>query len=217
MPTLTMATFNPSFRVLAAALALSLLGGCGALSSLNTKPLRPNQYDLGPGGSATPPPAYGEAAARRAIALGEVDAPASVDNPAVLYRLAYADVQQQRPYGLARWSMSPPQLVRLRLRERLAQNRPVLNPGEGAVSRLLRVELEEFSQVFDAPDRSYGLVRLRATLLETTPTGEKLVAQRSFTEQRPAPSADAAGGVRALTASTDAAIAAVDQWLQETP
>jgi len=35
--------------------------------------------------------------------------------------------------------------------------------------------------------------------------------------QRPATSADAAGGVRALTAATDAAIEELDQWLQQAP
>jgi len=33
--------------------------------------------------------------------------------------------------------------------------------------------------------------------------------------QRPGPSADAPGGVRALTAATDAAIAELDTWLQK--
>jgi cholesterol transport system auxiliary component len=33
--------------------------------------------------------------------------------------------------------------------------------------------------------------------------------------QRPASSADAAGGVRALAAATDAAIVEIDQWVQQ--
>lgn len=207
---------NHKIRVFTGLCLLALLGGCGALASLNTKPLRPAQYDLGPSVTSTPA-VVTEVTGRKAIALGEIDAPASVDSPAVLYRLAYVDAQQPRPYATARWAMSPPQLLRLRLREKLGQSRPVLNPGEGAVSRLLRIDLEEFTHVFDAPDRSHGLVRLRATLLDTTPAGERLVAQRTFTEQRPAPSPDAAGGVRGLTLSTDAAIAAIDQWLKDTP
>jgi cholesterol transport system auxiliary component len=35
--------------------------------------------------------------------------------------------------------------------------------------------------------------------------------------QRPAPSADAPGGVRALTAATDAAIDEIATWLQQVP
>ena len=50
---------------------------------------------------------------------------------------------------------------------------------------------------------------------EVTPAGEKLISQRSVVVQRPAPSSDAVGGVRALTAATDGAIEEIDQWLQQ--
>jgi cholesterol transport system auxiliary component len=79
----------------------------------------------------------------------------------------------------------------------------------------LRIDLEEFTHLFTAPDASVGLVRLRATLVEVLPSGEKLIGQRNLMVQRPAPSADAAGGVRALTAATDAAIEEIEQWLQQ--
>ncbi|MBT9477394.1 ABC-type transport auxiliary lipoprotein family protein, partial [Polaromonas sp.] len=138
----------------------------------------------------------------------------------------YADDQQLRPYSKARWSMPPPQLVRQRLREQLSQRRAVFNARESvalnrsqsaALPLLLRLQLEEFSQLFSTPESSVGLIRLRATLVELTPAGEKLLGQRSVVVQRPAPSADAAGGVRALTAATDAAIEELDQWLQQAP
>jgi cholesterol transport system auxiliary component len=114
-------------------------------------------------------------------------------------------------------------LLGQRLRERLGQQRAVFNAREGvALNRsqnaslpLLRLELEEFSQLFSAPGASVGLIRLQATLLEMTPAGEKLIAQRAVTLQRPAPSADAAGGVHALTAAADAAIEELAQWLAQ--
>jgi cholesterol transport system auxiliary component len=145
---------------------------------------------------------------------------------AVLYRLGYADAQQLRPYSQARWSMPPAQLVRQRVRDQLGQRRAVFNAGASvALNRsqnavlplLLRLDLEEFSHLFSSPTASVGLIRLRATLLEVTPAGEKLVGQRYVVAQRPAPSSDAPGGVQALTAATDAAIAEIDQWLQQTP
>ena len=149
----------------------------------------------------------------------------ALDNQAVLYRLGYVDAQQLRPYSMARWTMPPAQLLRQRLRERLGQQRVVLNAREGvALNRsqnarlpMLRLELEEFSQLFSAPDASMGLIRLHATLVEITPAGERLMAQRSVAVQRPATTADAAGGVRALTAATDAAIDEIDQWLRQFP
>ncbi len=200
-----------------------LLAACSALPD---KPVRAALYDFGPGPLTTP------ASTRQAplppLALADISTPGGVlDNQSVLYRLAYANAQNLRPYSQARWSMPPAQLVRQRLRDVLSRNRAVLNAGEGpalnrgvnqgVLPRVLQLELEEFSHFFEAPASSVGLVRLRATLVETTPSGEKLLAQRNFTVQRPASSADAAGGVRALTAATDAAIEEISTWLQQVP
>jgi len=41
------------------------------------------------------------------------------------------------------------------------------------------------------------------------------VAQRSFDVQRPAPTADAAGGVRALSAASEAAAQEIAAWLRQ--
>jgi len=43
------------------------------------------------------------------------------------------------------------------------------------------------------------------------------VAQRSFMVQRPATSADAPGGVRALTLASDAVIAELVAWVDQQP
>lgn len=207
------------FCFMAAAL---VLGGCSALPD---KPTRATMYDFGPGALSTNPGT--REASLPPLAIDDIGTSGgALDNMAVLYRLAYADAQQLRPYSQARWSMPPAQLIRQRLREQLSQRRAVFNAGESAalnrtqnavLPRLLRLHLEEFSHLFTAPDASVGLIRLRATLVEATPAGEKLVAQRHVIVQRPAPSADAPGGVRALTAATDAAIEELEQWLQQAP
>lgn len=202
-------------------LGVAALGGC----ALADKPQRAAVYDFGPGNAAGAP-AANPAATLAPLALAEVESNPALDSTALVYRLAYDDVQQLRPYAQTRWSMPPAQLLRQRLRAHLGLRRAVLNPGEGAVAnqaasgadtglRLLRVELEEFSQVFESSTRSVGLVRLRATVVLPTAAGEKLLAQRLFSQQRPAPRADAAGGVHALTQATDAAIRELDQWLQQ--
>jgi cholesterol transport system auxiliary component len=155
------------------------------------------------------------------LVLPDLEVGASLESPSLNYRLGYADPFQLRPYAFARWSAPPGQLVRQRLRDHLGRTRPVLDSAAGAslarrggaVPPVLRVELEEFSHLFDSQTQSRGIVRLRCTLLESTPAGERLVAQRSFTAERPAPTADAAGGVRALTAATDAAAADIAAWL----
>lgn len=193
-------------------LSILLLGGCGALPD---RPVRPAVYDFGPG--LTAKPAAVPAQTLPPLLLADIEAAAAVDGTAVLFRLAYADVQQLRPYAQARWSMPPAQLLRQPLRDQLSQQRVVLNPAEGPAAYILRLELEEFTQVFETPDRSVGLVRLRATVLENTGGRERLVAQRRFIVQRPAPSADAPGGVRALTAATAGAVEEIAQWLQQLP
>lgn len=202
--------------------AAAALGGC----ALADKPQRAAVYDFGPGDAADTPATNPPAARLAPLALAEVESNPALDSTALVYRLAYDNVQQLRPYAQTRWSMPPAQLLRQRLRAHLGLRRAVLNPGEGAVAnhpatgadtgiRLLRVELEEFSQVFESTTRSAGLVRLRATVVRPTAAGEILLAQRVFSLQRPAPSADAAGGVHALTLAADATIRELDQWLQQ--
>lgn len=184
------------------------LGGC----AFTAQPLRPAVYDFGPGPLAAPSAAPQDLLAP--LVLAQIEAPVALDSHALLYRLGYADAQQLRPYGQARWSMPPAQLLRQRLREGLSRQRPVLNAGEGGATLLLRVELDEFSQLFEAPGRSAGLVRLRVSLSDTGSGREKLLAQRPVVLQRPASSQDAPGGVRALTEASDAAVDEILRWLQ---
>ncbi len=204
--------------LLSLALLAALLAGCSALPD---KPQRPAQYDFGPGAVATLP------TDRRAplppLALADIEANGPLEaGTAVLYRLGYADAQQLRPYALARWSMPPAQLVAQRLRDHLGQRRTVVSAGEGAAllrtdgqqPLVLRVELQEFSQLFTAPTTSNALLRLRVTVVDNLPAGEKILAQRQFIVQRPAATADAPGGVRALAEATDAAAAELSQWLE---
>jgi cholesterol transport system auxiliary component len=198
------------------------VSGCSALPD---KPVRATMYDFGPGALASD---SGVRQARLApLAIDDIGTSGgALDNLSVLYRLAYVDAQQLRPYSQARWSMPPAQLIRQRLRDKLSERRLVFavgdsaafNRGENAVlPRLLRIDLEEFSHYFRTPESSFGLVRMRVSLLELTAAGEKLVAQRSLVVQRPAASADAPGGVQALTQAIDAAIEEIDQWLQQAP
>jgi cholesterol transport system auxiliary component len=85
----------------------------------------------------------------------------------------------------------------------------VIHPADGTrASYALRIELDEFNQVFDAPGKSRAVVRLRATLLGKT----SLIAQRSFSAEREAASPDAEGGVRALIAASDEVLDQLVTW-----
>ena len=207
----------------------------------------PAVYDFGPNLLiATTPVAAAPRALLPTLVLSEPQASPALEGTAVLYRLAYADAQQLKPYALARWSTPPAQLIGQRLRQVVSLQRAVVAPGEllqaspqrlvpfnnGAVANPaltssapiasapaqppllnLRLELEEFSQVFDNPNTSHALLRLRATLTQRSVGSETLLAQRSFVLQRLAPSPDAAGGVRALTAAGDAVVLELEAWL----
>ena len=202
-----------------ALLATLIVSGCAALPD---KPLRAVSYDFGPGVVAASAVQTSNAStALPPIALAEIDSSAALNSGAVLYRLMYFNAQELRPYAQARWSMPPAQLLRQRVSAQLGKNRAVLSPGDAIAGSAgstgpwaVRLELEEFSHLFESTTVSTGLLRLRATAVQPTAQGEKLLGQRTFVIQRPAPSADVAGGVRALTAASDAVVLEVDQWLQ---
>ena len=203
----------------AALLAALFLTACAALPD---KPVRAVTYDFGPGAIvATAIQTSNASQALPPIALAEIESSAAIGSSGVLYRLMYFNTQELRPYALARWSMPPAQLLRQRLSAQLGLSRAVLNPGEAISSAAgnaspwaVRMELDEFSQLFQSTTASVGLLRLRATVVQPTLQGEKLLGQRTFVVQRPAPSADVAGGVQALTAASDAVVLEIDQWLQ---
>ena len=201
----------------ARALFCLLIASLSACTVMKPGP-RPNVYDFGPGAVA---PLAADAPKLPAMALAPVEAPAALDGLSVMYRLAYSDAQQLRPYAHVRWSMPPAELLHQRLGEQLGQRRAVVGSRSGVVLpaplMTLHVELDEFSQLFDSPNSSSALLRLRATLGQAGPRAgtQELVAQRSFVVQRPARTPDAAGGVQALTEAADAAILEIDAWVEQ--
>lgn len=201
------------FRLAFGALVVIAISGCALLGAGTTKSEPPALYDLGtlhvaPSGSTAPagvPP----------LSIAEVNTPAWLDSPMMYFRLAYANEQQPRPYAASRWAMPPAQLFGQRLKSRLAQaGGVVLSAADGAANvALLRIEADDFTQVFDGPGQSSARIALRATVFE----GRTLVAQKSFLQQAPAPSPDAAGGARALMAASDAVITDMMAWLAALP
>jgi len=194
-------------------------------------------YDFGP--APVPTAASMPHASLPTVVLFDPQATQALEGNAVLYRLSYADAQQLKPYALARWSMPPAQLIGQRLRQQLSLQRAVVAPGEllpaspprfaasaavpvsaslpslAAPLLNLRLVLEEFSQVFDSPADSHGVLRLRATLTQRASGSETLLAQHSFVVQQLAPSPDAVGAVRALTMASDQLAIQLEAWLAQ--
>jgi cholesterol transport system auxiliary component len=148
------------------------------------------------------------------LAVPDPSAPGWLDTTSMLYRLAYVDGGQPRVYSLSLWAAPPGELIGARLRSRLAR---IVEPGlassrDGVAGEyVVRIELEEFSQVFDGPSTSRGVLRARATLIGGA--RRTTLSQRAFAFERPASSADAAGGAAALAAAGNDLVEAVIDWL----
>lgn len=204
------------------ALAVSALALLAACSALPQKPAPVARYDFGPQAPQTA--GTGTPANTMPLILANVRAAGVPDaSTAIHYRLAYADVRELRPYTQARWTMQFDQLIQQRVRDALSQQRAVVLGDDGAMQSLhrgvspamLRLDVEEFDQVFESTTSSYGALRLRATLTEVTPKGERWLAQQVFAAKQPAATADAAGGAAAMGAATDQVAQQLDAWLRQ--
>ena len=200
MPMLS-AVFRRS-HVLPALMALSLLAAC---SSAPVAPAALYDFGLAPAASAG-------ARLPTALRVAEVAGPGWMDGNAIYYRLAYAQSQRTDAYANSRWVESPVSLFDARLRNAAAARGQVVGyPSPDVPS--LRIELVDFSQVFDRPEASRGVVRLRATVS----LARGVIDQRVVQADAPAPSPDAAGGVTALTQASDKAIGEVLDWVAGLP
>ncbi|MFS2106412.1 ABC-type transport auxiliary lipoprotein family protein, partial [Ralstonia sp. Ralssp135] len=147
-----------------------------------------------------------------ALRVADVAGPGWMDGNAIYYRLAYAQSQRTDAYANSRWVESPVSLFDARLRNAAAARGHVVGYPTPDVPSL-RIELVDFSQVFDRPETSRGVVRLRATVS----LARGVIDQRVVQADAPAPSPDAAGGVTALTQASDKAIGEVLDWVAGLP
>lgn len=170
------------------------------------------QYDFGPlavNAQVQPGPA------KLQISIAEISIPSALDSNAMLYRLQYDNVQQLKAYSLHRWSMPPAQLLAQRLKAGLvAQGADVLANTDGAANLpILRLEIDEFSQIFTTANQSDAQISLRASVIK----GHKLIAQKSFQQKVAASTADAPGGARAMREAADASIGNIQSWIMSLP
>lgn len=190
-------------RRLAAGIALAglLLGGCALTPSAPAI-----TYDLGPPAGAAP-----GATPLPRMRVAQTDGPTWMDGNSLFYRLHYAQAERLQPYATQRWVMSPVRLFDDRLREAVASRGALTWFGDTATPAL-KIDMLEFEQVFDSASASRGVIRVRATVF-----GNGLRGQKTFVVAQPAPTADGAGGVKALATGTDAAIAAILDWVATLP
>lgn len=181
--------------VLFAALLLAACAGGGGNGAA------PSVYDFG-----MPATRLAGADTWSRLAL-EIRAPHWFDTPGIEYRLAYDDPLKLRDYADSRWAGAPAQLLGQRLRQQLGV---ASTTGNTSVDCLLRLELQEFSQVFDAPQQSRGVLHGSLSLLDAK---RRVVAERAIAIEQAAASADARGGVVALVAASDELGRQMAAWL----
>jgi len=171
------------------------LGGCALGPPARSVPAA---WDFGPPAAQAP--------RLRVKALGalEVTAPRWLDTPHAWYRLAYANAAQPMAYAQTRWLMPPAVLLDARLRERLVGGGAVL----GGPGPQLRLELDEFTQVFDSEKASRAVLRARATLV----SGREVLRQRQFVVEEAAATPDGPGGAAALARASDRLVEQLLDW-----
>jgi cholesterol transport system auxiliary component len=137
----------------------------------------------------------------------EVRSPPWIDTRNIDYRLAYEEPLKKREYAGSRWASSPGLLLAQQLRQQLGA---VSAGGNAAADCLLRVELQEFSQVFDAPQKSRAVLQANVSLIDTR---RQLVAQRQVAIEHQAATPDAHGGVNALVKASAELGQQLADWL----
>lgn len=201
----TTVTATPIRSLFAIAAVTLVLAGCAG-----NKPRESTSFDFGPAVPAAAPVQQAPAA-MPAVVVMDATGPDALEGENMYYRLNYADALQARTYASSRWAGNQLQMLSQRIRTRLSQSGMKVLSATDASSGvpLLRLEVVDFVHAFSGVDESAGRLVLRASLFDDN----RLLDQRSFTQTTPAPSADAAGGARALAASTDAIAAEIRAWL----
>jgi cholesterol transport system auxiliary component len=161
------------------------------------------QYTLAGGslGTPAPPAARGAKARAKVLKVAQVDVPAWLNTEAIFYRLDYRNNSQIAAYSQSSWVSSPATMLTALLERKLAAGpawSAVIGPDDAAAAGYtLRVQLMDFQQDFSSPKQSHCLLAASATLTDNS--AQTVAGQKTFTYKRPAPSADAAGGVQCLS------------------
>ncbi len=180
--------------LLVALLAPMLLAGCG----VGPKAKEPvGAYDFGLPAAARP-------VAVKGLNQALVTAPNWMDSPQLYYRLAYANAARPAAYAQTRWVSTPTNLIEARLKERAVAGGVLL----GGAGPMLKVELDEFTQVFDQEKSSRAVLRARASLT----SNREVTAQKAFLIEVPATTPDGPGGAVALGLAANRLVDDVLAW-----
>ncbi len=181
-------------------LSLGLVLALSACAGLPGPAPTPACYDLGP------LPAARLNAPGLALRSLEVQGAPWLNTTGMQYRLLYADPARRLSYLESRWAAPPARLLELELRRALRVGSTPA--GQGC---RLRLDVDEFIQVFDAPGTARGVIEARASLLDGR--SERLLASLPLRLSEPARDARAAAGVAALAQASTALEQQLSGWL----
>ncbi len=150
----------------------------------------------------------------KSLLVTDIESAPGFDNHAIYYRLAYNNPTRSYTYASSRWAATPAILLSQQLRNKIVTKTSDLVIKDSSTAKsdyALHIELEEFTQVFDAIDSSHAVISMRASLVERQ--SHALLAQQSFSIKQNAATADAPGAVNALTTASDLLMNAIIDWL----
>jgi len=192
--------------------AIILTAGALTACSIGSQKEQPATYDLGVPRNH---PVSGSGMTAIMV-LPDISAPEWLNGNGIVYRLNYENASRPQAYALSRWTAAPSALLTQRVRSRFAAaaaNGIVTTPDGVRADYLLRVDLEDFSQSFDAPNSSRVALRARASLINLA--NRTLVAQRVFAVEHAAPTPDAPGAVQALSTASEEFVESLLNWTDE--
>jgi cholesterol transport system auxiliary component len=199
-------------QIIALVPAALLLAGCISTSA----PVHVQHFTLAGAGSA--PASSAEQAGvehRPILRIAEITAPNWLDGTNLYYRLAYKDNAQISAYSQSEWVAPPPVLIGNVLQSTLAgsgQWKAILGPRDVTRADVaIKIQLDNFAQTFSSTEQSQGVLDATATVIDGKSNG--IIAQRHFHIEKPATSADAAGGVQALSKAAHAFASKLAPWL----
>ncbi|QRM20193.1 hypothetical protein GBK02_12710 [Dechloromonas sp. TW-R-39-2] len=184
------------------AIPLLVLSLAGCLTSGKRGDTAMAVYDLGFAVDRSNPPI------RKVPMAVEVRAPLWFDSLGIGYRLAYDEPARLREYARARWAGPPAQLIQLKL----VRDSGLVAAGQGRARCVLRLDITEFSQVFDTATVSRAVLQGRVQWLDRS---RGRLAEQTFAFDQAAGSPDSKGGVAGLTAVVEQLTAAIGVWEQE--
>lgn len=185
-------------RYLIIALSSILLCACMGSPSL----LNRSFYDLG---AAMP---FQPLTLNNGIVSVQISAPDWLDQNYLYYRFTHAEPNRLYRYRESRWIDRPSVLLQSKINARWSN----IDTKQKS-TYLLKLDLLDFSQIFESQSYSQGRVIARATLIDRV--SQNRVAQHVFRVEHIAPSPNAQGGVQAINLACDQLLEFLTKWVNE--